>query len=120
MSQNKELMDMLDSMFKTFDPNNTNPEEIDYFKNLAESSKINDRNPNKEKVMSTVTLRTLLKEHPEWADLPITVYEADGHLATVGDDGSVYLSELDADTLADGDYEDWVIERGSSVTFAGN
>ncbi len=35
---NKELMARLDSMFITFDPNDTDPEEIDYFKNLAESN----------------------------------------------------------------------------------
>jgi hypothetical protein len=66
--------------------------------------------------MKRITLNTLLEDHPEWADLPITVYEPDGHLATVGGDGSVYLSELE-----DGvDYEDWEIERGSTVTFSGN
>ncbi len=70
--------------------------------------------------MAIVTLKTLLKDHPEWADLPITVYEVDGHLATVGGDGDVYLSELDPSTLADGDYEDWEIERGATVTFCGN
>ena len=39
---NKELMAMLDSMFKTFDPNNTDPAEIDYFKTLAESKNSNE------------------------------------------------------------------------------
>ena len=66
--------------------------------------------------MKRITLKTLLADHPEWADLPITVYEPDGHLATVGGDGSVYLSELEDDV----DYEDWEIERGSTVTFSGN
>jgi hypothetical protein len=66
--------------------------------------------------MKRITLKTLLADHPEWGDLPITVYETDGHLATVGGDGSVYLSELEDDV----DYEPWEIERGSTVTFSGN
>ncbi len=38
----KKSMAMLDNMFKTFNPNDTNPEEIDYFQNLAESKNSNE------------------------------------------------------------------------------
>lgn len=39
------------------------------------------------------TLRTLLAEHPEWADLPIGVSHADGHVDIVDWAGSVYPVE---------------------------
>ena len=35
--------------------------------------------------VSMATLRSLLANHPDWADLPITVYCPDGHLDFVGD-----------------------------------
>lgn len=36
------------------------------------------------------TLRTLLEQHPEWADLPIGVALSDGNVDIVGWGGSVY------------------------------
>lgn len=36
------------------------------------------------------TLRTLLAEHPEWADLPIAAGKEDGTMDYVGWAGSVY------------------------------
>lgn len=42
---------------------------------------------------STITLRQLLAEHPEWADLPLAVYTENGELDYVGCAGSVYQGE---------------------------
>lgn len=41
------------------------------------------------------TLRTLLAEHPEWADLPLAVGLSDGNVDFIGEDwaGSVYPVE---------------------------
>lgn len=36
------------------------------------------------------TLRSLMQEHPEWADLPIVVYKPDGTHDYVGGAGNVY------------------------------
>jgi len=36
------------------------------------------------------TLKTLLKKHPEWKDLPIVVYRKDGLYDYVGENGSAY------------------------------
>jgi len=39
------------------------------------------------------TLKQLYKEHPEWHDLPMAVYVADGSLDYIGAAGTVYESE---------------------------
>ena len=51
------------------------------------------------KVHSEYTLRRLMEEHPEWADLPIVVYREEGGYDWVGSSGDVY----DATTEEDGD-----------------
>lgn len=41
-----------------------------------------------------MTLRKLIEEHPEWADLPMAVYDSQsGALDYVGGSGSVYANE---------------------------
>ena len=52
------------------------------------------------------TLRTLLEEHPEWADLPLAVFNPDGNVDFIGWAGSVYTVEhedyarqVDSDTI---------------------
>ena len=37
-----------------------------------------------------VTLKSLLEQHPEWADVPIAIYQSDGSVVYVGGAGSVY------------------------------
>jgi len=49
--------------------------------------------------MADVTLRTLMKEHPEWADLPIAVYREDGSYDYVGGSGAVYHTEDGEDEI---------------------
>lgn len=39
------------------------------------------------------TLKTLLEKHPEWADLPIVVYQSEGRYDYVGAAGLVYEDE---------------------------
>ena len=41
------------------------------------------------------TLKTLIEEHPEWADLPIAVDRSDGSLDYVGASGTAYAAEDD-------------------------
>lgn len=43
--------------------------------------------------MEASTLRELLDQHPEWADLPIAIYRPDGELDFIGGAGRVYKSE---------------------------
>lgn len=62
------------------------------------------------KVHKEYTLRSLLEEHPEWADLPIVVYNPDGSCDWVGSSGTVYDGEI---TDVDG-------EEYHVLTFAGN
>jgi len=40
--------------------------------------------------MAVTTLRSLIEEHPEWADLPLVVYREDGEYDWVGCSGAVY------------------------------
>ena len=46
------------------------------------------------------TLKSLIEEHPEWADLPITVYCSDGLLDYLGASGTVEVVEDDEYGLA--------------------
>jgi len=39
------------------------------------------------------TLRSLCEKHPEWMDLPLGVYVADGSIDFVGASGTAYQSE---------------------------
>jgi hypothetical protein len=39
------------------------------------------------------TLRELLAEHPEWADLPVAVGDSVGELYYIDGNGMVYVSE---------------------------
>ena len=58
-----------------------------------------------------VTLATLLRDHPEWADLPLVIYSDDGEYHFVGASGSVYVDN-------DEDNED--DENTPVLVFAGN
>ena len=60
--------------------------------------------------MAETTLRSLLEEHPEWADLPIVVYQPDGSCDWVGFSGTVYPGTIEDEV--DGEVE--------VLTFAGN
>lgn len=40
-----------------------------------------------------MTLGEILREHPDWKDLPVVVYCADGHYDYVGAAGDVYLDD---------------------------
>jgi len=44
-------------------------------------------------VRGPITLRQLLEQHPEWADLQMVVYSPEGHYDYVGCSGSVYKGE---------------------------
>lgn len=48
-----------------------------------------------------MTLRQLLAEHPEWADLPIVVYTPSGEYSYVGAGCRVYTNETCDDPDAD-------------------
>ncbi len=60
-----------------------------------------------------MTLRELIEQHPEWADLPIVVYREDGHYDYVGCSGTVYEDE---------DRQEWQEEGGGVrvLVVAGN
>jgi len=69
-------------------------------------------------VQQTKTLSQILKEHPEWADLPVVVYQSgSGHYAQVGGDGSVYIDERNE---TDVEYTDQEKAQGPVVVFTGN
>lgn len=57
--------------------------------------------------MADTTLRSLIEQHPEWADLPIVVYREDGSYDWVGHSGDVY-TDKDED------------EDATVLVFAGN
>jgi len=58
-----------------------------------------------------MTLRELIEEHPEWADLPIVIYNVCGEYEYVGGSASVY-EHID---------DDWDAENPPKVlVFAGN
>ena len=54
-----------------------------------------------------MTLKEILAEHPEWADLPVAVYRVDGEHELVGESATVY------------EYEDEETKE-KFVIFAGN
>jgi len=63
-----------------------------------------------------MTLRELIEQHPEWADLPIAVYRTDGSLDYIDASGTAYVGEDWPD-----DVEDVVEGTGNPVlVFAGN
>lgn len=59
------------------------------------------------------TLKTLLKKHPEWADLPLAVGRSDGELDFVGHSGSVWAF---GDDLSEEETEDWDGETNDDGT----
>lgn len=61
------------------------------------------------------TLNDILKEHPEWGDIPVGVYMPDGHYDYLDGAGSVYLDEQD-----DVEVREEGANRGPVLVFAGN
>jgi hypothetical protein len=45
--------------------------------------------------MTTTTLKQLLEQHPEWADLPMAILRIDGEIDYIGAAGAVYESETE-------------------------
>lgn len=61
------------------------------------------------------TLNDILKEHPEWGDIPVGIYMPDGHYDMIDEAGDVYVDMRDDDGV---EYDDG---RPTSVlVFAGN
>lgn len=56
-------------------------------------------------IKMSMTLHKLLEEHPEWANIPIAIYENSGDLHYVGASGDVYEDED---------------ENGKILVFSGN
>lgn len=46
-----------------------------------------------------MTLTELITQHPEWANLPLTVYRPDGELDYVGASGAVYEGEYNGEKV---------------------
>ena len=72
--------------------------------------------------MTATTLRELLAEHPEYADLPIGVYQGDsGEHHMLGGQGSVYIW---GDDLSEDEIRDITEELGHppelELVFSGN
>lgn len=67
------------------------------------------------------TLRQLIEEHPEWADLPIGVYQTDGSHHMLGELGTAYVY---GDDLSEEEIRDITEELGhppeTILVFAGN
>jgi len=61
--------------------------------------------------MDEVTLATLLRDHPEWADLPLVVYNVCGDYEYVGASASVYAHVDEGDESG---------EETDVLVFAGN
>jgi len=61
------------------------------------------------------TLNDILKEHPEWGDMPVGIYMPDGHYDMIDGAGSVYVDKQDEEDV---EYEEW--ETGPVLVFAGN
>ena len=58
------------------------------------------------------TLREILEAHPEWADIPIAIYRADGTYDFLGGGGTVYLDDKYS--------EDDGTKHTEVIVFAGN
>lgn len=68
-------------------------------------------------ISGPITLRQLLEQHPEWADLPMVVYTGHGY-EYVGCSGSVYKGEdYDDHGL---DVEDPLNKSTDVLVFSGN
>lgn len=52
------------------------------------------------------TLRQILAENPEWADLPVGIMDVVGNVDFVGDSGMVFMSEHNDDPNASVDAKD--------------
>lgn len=65
------------------------------------------------------TLREILEAHPEWADLPIGIYQADGACHMLGELGSVYASDYTKEEIQD-ITEDTGEAPEEHLIFAGN
>ena len=67
-----------------------------------------------------MTLKKLLEEHPDWADLPIGVVRSDGYVDFVGDSGYVYCVDHCDDEEADVEEAKTRGETYKAVFFATN
>ena len=68
----------------------------------------------------STTLREVLEAHPEWADLPVGIYQPDGDMHFLGGLGSVYLTDYTEEELRDITEADGEPPINPFVTFAGN
>jgi hypothetical protein len=67
--------------------------------------------------MKPKTLRQIIEENPECADMPVGIMRTDGDLDYVGWSGSTLIIAPDDEDV---DYEEWEIELGPVLVFAGN
>jgi len=65
--------------------------------------------------MKRTTLKILLEEHPEWADMQIVVAPGNGYYDYAGGSASIYVDTQDDEDV---EYEEW--ENEPVLVFAAN